>query len=307
VWRLLVAAGLVAASAGAVSALGRWGSRTPGIQRFFARRGGPLAAAVLCFLVLAALLAPALTPYSPTSQPDIVGLQNAAPSWQHPLGTDFYSRDLLSRVLFGARVSLMIGVTAMALAVTLGVLVGATAGYAGGIVDAVLMRLVDVALGIPRIFIVLVVVALWERLSFGALILLLGLTGWFATSRLVRAEVRTLKSGNVIAAARALGASPVRIVLRHALPNIPAPIIVSATMGVANVILVEAGLSYLGFGVRAPTPSWGNIIYDGASHLTTAPWTTVFPGLAIALTVMALNILGDAVRDALDPRWEAPA
>ena len=306
-WRLLVAAGLAAVSVAAVAALRRWGSRTPGVQRFFARRGGPLACGVLCFLVLAALAAPALTPYPPATQLDIVGLQNAPPSWQHPFGTDFYSRDLLSRVLFGARISLLIGFTAMALAMTVGVLVGATAGYAGGIIDAVLMRLVDVALGIPRIFIVLVVVALWERLSLPALTLLLGLTGWFATSRLVRAEVRTLRGGDVIAAARALGAGPLRIVLRHALPNIPAPIIVSATMGVANVILVEAGLSYLGFGIRPPTPSWGNIIYDGASHLATAPWTTMFPGLAIALTVMTLNILGDAVRDALDPRWEAPA
>lgn len=301
---LATAAALGAVVAGAVR-LARSRSTHPAAQRFFAEPGGPLALGVLMFFALAAVAAPLLSPYPPAAQLDIVGLQNAPPSWAHPLGTDYYSRDLLSRVLHGARISLLVGLCAVALSITLGVLVGAAAGFAGGAVDFALMRLVDAALAVPRIFILLMIVALWERLSLDALILVLGLTGWFATSRLVRAEVRSLRESDLVAAPRALGARPARIIFHHVLPSIPAPIIVSATLGVANVILVEAGLSFLGLGVAPPRASWGNIIYDGAGHLATAPWTTVFPGLAIAITVMALNLLGDALRDALDPRQEA--
>jgi peptide/nickel transport system permease protein len=172
-------------------------------------------------------------------------------------------------------------------------------------VDAVLMRGVDVGLAMPRIFVLLVAVALWDRLPLAALVLVMGLTSWFGTSRLVRAEVLSLRERDFVAAARALGAGPARVILRHVLPNAAAPITVSAALGIGNVLLLEAALSFLGIGVRPPVPSWGNIIADGAPDLATAPWTTLFPGLAIALVVMALNAVGDGLRDAFDPRREA--
>src|SRR5438093_13458302 len=167
------------------------------------------------------------------------------------------------------------------------------------------MRLVDVGLAMPRMFMLLMVVALWEHVPLAVLVLLIGLTGWFGTSRLVRAEVLSVREREFVAAARALGAEPARVIFRHVLPNAAAPIIVSAALGIGNVMLLEAGLSFLGIGVPPPLPSWGNMIADGAAQLATAPWTTLFPGLATALVVMALNAVGDALRDALDPRREA--
>jgi peptide/nickel transport system permease protein len=192
----------------------------------------------------------------------------------------------------------------MLVAVTVGALVGAVAGYVRHWVDPLLMRIVDVGLAVPRIFFLLMAIALWERLPLALLVLLIGVSGWFATSRLVRAEVLSLRDRDFVAAARALGAGPARIIGRHVLPNVAAPIIVSAALGIGNVMLLEAGLSFLGIGVRPPLPSWGNMIADGQPQLATAPWTTLFPGLAIALVVMALNAVGDALRDAFDPRKE---
>jgi len=168
----------------------------------------------------------------------------------------------------------------------------------------VLMRLVDVGLAVPRMFILLMIVALWEGLSLPMLVLVIGLTGWFATSRLVRAEVLSLRERGFVESARALGASPARVIFRHVLPNAAAPIVISAALGIGNVILLESGLSFLGLGVAPPIPSWGNMIADGASELATAPWSTLFPGLAIGLVVMALNAVADALRDALDPSQE---
>lgn len=257
---------------------------------------------VLVFFATVAVCAPLLAPYRPSQQLDIVVLQNRPPTWLHPLGTDLYSRDVWSRLVYGARVSLGIGTLGMALAVTLGGLVGGAAGYFRGWVDAVLMRLVDVGLSVPRIFLVLLAIALWERMHTGSLILLLGLTGWFATSRLVRAEVLSLRERPYTDAARAAGAGPWRIIARHVLPNAAAPLIVSAALGIGHMMLLEAGLSFLGVGVQPPAPSWGNMIADGRDQLTIAPWTSLFPGLAIAAVVMALNAVGDATRDALDPR-----
>ena len=207
--------------------------------------------------------------------------------------------------MYGARLSLGIGTLAMLVAVTVGAGVGAAAGYFRGGIDAVLMRGVDVGLAMPRMFVLLMAVALWERLPLPVLVLLIGLTGWFGTSRLVRAEVLGLREREFVAAARAVGAGPTRLIFRHVLPNAAAPIIVSAALGIGNVILLEAGLSYLGLGVPSPLPSWGSIIYDGQPYIATAPWTAGFPGLAIALVVLALNAVGDGLRDALDPRKEA--
>lgn len=261
-----------------------------------------VALVVLTIVVLAALLAPLLAPYDPSAQLDIVRLKSLPPSLAHPFGTDPYSRDVLSRVLYGARVSLSIAFAAVALSVSFGVLVGVVAGYVGGGVDAVLMRVVDAALAIPRLLLIIAVVALWGSVSVTALTILIAGVTWFAVSRLVRAETLTVRDRDYVVAARALGVSPWRIVLRHVLPNVVGPGIVSATLAVGNVILLEAGLSYLGIGVRPPTASWGSIIQDGAERVSDLWWLTVFPGVAIVITVFACNALGDALRDALDPR-----
>jgi peptide/nickel transport system permease protein len=183
-----------------------------------------------------------------------------------------------------------------------GIAVGAAAGFIGGAVDAVLMRFVDAALSIPRLLVLIMVASLWGSLGLVPLTLLMAGTGWFAVSRLVRAETLVLREREFIVAARALGASPFRILVRHVLPNVAAPALVSATLGIANVILLEAGLSYLGIGVRPPTASWGAIIQDGAEQVSDLWWLTLFPGLAILVTVFACNALGDALRDAFDPR-----
>lgn len=261
-----------------------------------------VALVVLALVVLAALFAPLLTPYDPAAQLDIVRLRSLTPSLAHPFGTDPYSRDVLSRVLFGARVSLSIAFAAVALSISFGILVGVIAGYLGGAVDAVLMRLVDAALAIPRLLLIIAVVALWGSVSVVTLTVLIAGVGWFAVSRLVRAETLAVRDRDYVVAARALGTPPWRIVLRHVLPNVVGPGLVAATLAVGNVILLEAGLSYLGIGVRPPTASWGSIIQDGAERVSDLWWLTVFPGLAIVITVFACNALGDALRDALDPR-----
>jgi peptide/nickel transport system permease protein len=274
-------------------------------RRFFKHRTTSWGVAILTFLIIVALAAPLLAPYPPNRQLDIVHLKNHAPSWTFILGTDVLSRDVWSRIVWGARISLGIGALGALVAVSLGTLVGALAGYYRRWVDAVLMRGVDVGLALPRIFILLMVVALWDGLPFAALVLAIGLTSWFGTSRLVRAEVLSLREREFVVAARALGADSGRVIFRHVLPNAAAPIIVSAALGVGNVLLLEAALSFLGIGVAPPDPSWGNMIADGASTIYSAPWTTLFPGLAISLVVMSLNAIADGFRDALDPREAA--
>lgn len=258
--------------------------------------------ALVLLLVGLALAAPLLAPYPPELQLDLATLRNAAPSLEHPLGTDPYARDLLSRVLLGARVSLAIALLSVAVAVTVGAAVGVASGWLGGATDAVLMRVVDAALAIPRLFVVLVILALWDRVTPGALVAILGGTGWFGISRLVRAEVRAVRVRPWIAAARASGAGGLRLVARHVLPNVAGPVIVVAAMGIGQVVLLEAGLAYLGVGVPQPTPSWGAIIADGQAVLRTAPWVAGGAGLALVLTVLAFTLLGDGLRERLDPR-----
>ena len=274
-------------------------------RRFFRHRTASWGLAILTFLVIVALAAPLIAPFDPNAQPDIIRLKNAPPSWTFILGNDVLSRDVWSRIVYGARVSLGIGALGALVAVSLGTLVGAIAGYYRHWVDAVLMRGVDAGLALPRIFILLMAVALWDGLPFWILVLVIGLTSWFGTSRLVRAEVLSLRERDFVVAARALGADTPRIIFRHVLPNAAAPIIVSAALGVGNVLLLEASLSFLGIGVAPPRPTWGNMIADGASSLYSAPWSTLFPGLAISLVVMSLNAVADGLREALDPREEA--
>ena len=301
----LALGGAVAVALVAAAEVRRYAAVRAAGRRFLRHPTATAGVFILVFFITTALAASLVAPYAPAEQIDPVHLQNQPPSIRFPLGTDVYSRDVWSRLVYGARLSLGIGTIAMLVAVTVGAGVGAAAGYWRGGIDAVLMRSVDVGLAMPRTFVLLMAVALWERLPLAVLVLLIGLTGWFGTSRLVRAEVLALREREFVAAARAVGAGPTRVIFRHVLPNAAAPIIVSAALGIGNVILLEAGLSYLGLGVPSPLPSWGSIIYDGQPYIATAPWTAGFPGLAIALVVLALNAVGDGLRDALDPRKEA--
>jgi len=257
--------------------------------------------ALIALLCTIALLAPLLAPYAPNTQLDIIALKNQPPSLAHPFGTDQYSRDLLSRMLFGARISLSVALLAVLLSATVGTAYGLIAGYFGGRVDAVMMRLLDACLAIPRVLLLVAVLALWSPVPLGALIAIIGLTGWFEVSRLVRAEVLSVMQREYLLAARALGTPGFRIIWRHVLPNVLNPIIVAATLGVGNVIMLEAGLSYLGIGARAPAASWGSIFFDGSDAFQATWWIALFPGLAIIVTVLAFNVFGSALRDALDP------
>ena len=277
----------------------------PAGQRFFRSPAAAAGLGVLAFFVALAIAAPLIAPYRPSLQLDITGLQDQPPSWRHPLGTDLYSRDIWSRVVFGARVSLGVGLLATLVGVALAAAVGAAAGYFRRVADDVLMRLVDVGLAVPRIFIVLAAIAVGQRLGAVPLALLLGLTGWFGTSRLVRADVLALREQAWVDAARALGVRPWRIIARHVLPHAAATLIVCTALGVANMMLLEASLSFLGVGVQPPTPSWGNMIADARDQLATAPWGSLFPGLALTAVVMALHVVADALRDALDPSMRA--
>ncbi len=256
---------------------------------------------LLAALCLATLLAPYLTPYDPNAIGDVLATRHLSLSLAHPLGTDKFGRDVLTRLLYGSRISLSIGLLAVSISVTLGTAVGTVAGYFGGAVDTALMRFVDMIISFPRLVLLITVVALFER-SIGLVILVLGLTLWPSTSRIVRSEVLSLREREFIQAARALGLSSGRIIYRHIVPNIMGPIIVAATLGIGNVILIEAGLSFLGMSVPPPDPSWGTMIFDGREFLLNAWWVATFPGLAIVVTVVAFNLIGDGLRDALDPR-----
>jgi peptide/nickel transport system permease protein len=257
--------------------------------------------AVMLVLYALTLLTPLIAPFDPAVQGDIVLLGSKAPSLHHWFGTDKFARDVLSRVLYGSRISLSIGFVAVAISVTVGTLFGALAGFYGGWVDSVLMRFTDMMLSFPRLVLLIVVIALFES-SIWLVVIVLGLTGWMGTARIVRGEVLSLREREFIQAARALGMNDGRIIFRHIIPNTLAPVIVSATLGIGQTILTEASLSFLGLGVRPPTPSWGNMIADGRDAITQAWWISTFPGLAIVFTVIAFNLLGDGLRDALDPR-----
>jgi peptide/nickel transport system permease protein len=257
--------------------------------------------ALIALLCLVALFAPALAPHNPNAQLDIINLKNHPPSLAYPFGTDQYSRDLLSRMLFGARISLSVAMLAVLLAATVGTAYGLLAGYAGGRLDAIMMRLLDACLAIPRVLLLVAVLSLWSPVPLVTLILVIGFTGWFEVSRLVRAEVLAVMQREYVLAARALGTPGLRIVWRHVLPNVLTPVLVAATLAVGNVIILEAGLSYLGIGARAPTASWGSIFFDGSDAFQATWWIVLFPGLAILITVLAFNTFGAALRDALDP------
>ncbi|MFQ5538684.1 MAG: ABC transporter permease [Gemmatimonadota bacterium] len=256
---------------------------------------------LIVLMYYVAFITPLIAPYDPTALGADLAGRFAPPSAAHLLGTDQLDRDVLSRILYGARISLSIGFVAVGIAVTIGTLVGAVAGYAGGVVDRMLMRFVDMVMAFPRLILLIAIVALVEPSIF-LIVAVLGLTLWPTTARIVRGEILKLREAEFVLAARALGFSTPRIIFRHLVPNALAPVIVTATLGIGNTIVLEAGLSFLGLGVQPPTPSWGSMVADGRAHLLDAWWISTFPGLAIVFTVLAFNLVGDGLRDALDPR-----
>ncbi len=261
-----------------------------------------IAAAALLLFVLGAIAAPALAPYDPRATPQSETQKNLPPSAAHPFGTDHFSRDVLSRVIYGARISLGVAATSVLLALTLGTAVGALAGFAGGWTDVVVMRFVDAMLAVPRVLLLLVLVASTGPLPVGGITLLLGFTGWMGMSRLVRGEVRTLRERDYVLASRAVGTPGWRILMMHILPGVLPQLLVAGTLALATVIPLEAGLSFLGFGVQPPTASWGNIISDAAERPGDSWWVVLFPGLAIVCTVLAVNTIGERLRERIDPR-----
>lgn len=263
--------------------------------------GAKVAATTLLVFALLALLAPLLLP-DPNAIPDPIAGRLLAPSFAHPLGTDALSRDVLARLARGGAISLSIGLIAALLAAILGGAIGMLAGAMGGLVDELLMRGLDALSTLPRAFVVLFAAAAWEGMPLWAFTLLLAATGWYAVARIVRAESARLMATDALRAARALGADGPRIIFRHLLPNVTGQLAVAAALGVGEVMLLEAGLSFLGAGIRPPTPSWGVMIHEGKEVLLAAPWVTLAPGLALTCVVLAVNRLGDAIRDAADPR-----
>lgn len=269
------------------------------LRRFLSNPLAMAGAVIVAVLFFVALGAPWLAPWDPSDFDAKHVLEG--PSAAHWLGTDGLGRDVLSRMLFGARVSLMVGFVAVGISTAIGVVLGAVSGFFGGLVDAVIMRFVDVMLTFPTFFLILAVIAYMDA-SIWNIMMVIGLTSWMGVCRLVRAEVMSLRERDFMVAAEALGLPPSRIILRHALPNAMAPVFVSGILGVAGAILVESALSFLGIGVQPPTASWGNILTEGKSTLGVAWWLSVCPGVAILVTVLGYNLLGEGLRDVLDPR-----
>jgi peptide/nickel transport system permease protein len=258
---------------------------------------------VICLATLA-ILAPLIAPWDP-NRPDIKKILDA-PSKSHPLGTDQLGRDVLSRMLYGARVSLAVGFVSVGIATMIGIALGAAAGYHGGTIDAMVMRLVDLMLVFPRFFLLLAVLA-FLRPSIWTIMVVIGLTGWMSVARLVRAEFLSLREREFVLWSQSIGASAFRIIWRHILPNAMAPVLVAMTLGIPAAILTESGLSFLGLGVQPPHASWGNILNEGKDAIEIGWWLSAYPGVAILVTVLSYNLLGEGIRDALDPRLRQSA
>jgi len=268
-------------------------------ERFLKNKMAVAGSLVVLLLFAVSLLAPWIAPCDPSA----IDLKQvlAAPSSAHLFGTDQLGRDVLSRMIWGARISLKVGFVATGIAILLGAILGAVSGYYGRWVDAVIMRFVDVMLCFPAFFLILAVIAILEA-SIWNIMIIIGLTGWMGITRLVRADFISLKERDFVLAARVIGASDLRIIFVHILPNAMASILVAATLGVAGAILTESALSFLGIGVQPPTPSWGNILTAGKDNIDIAWWLSLYPGLAILITVLGYNLLGEGIRDSLDPR-----
>jgi len=254
---------------------------------------------IILLIFVFAMLAPVIAPYDP-NEINVKAIL-LGPSMQHWMGTDGLGRDVLSRMLHGGRISLLVGLVAVGISTLIGILLGAIAGFYRGWVDVFIMRLVDVMLSIPSFFLILAVIAFLTP-SIINIMIVIGLTSWMGVTRLVRAEFLSLCEREYVMASRTLGARDYRLIFKHLLPNSLTPIIVSAVLGVAGAVLMESGLSFLGLGVQAPQASWGNILTDGKEYIQFAWWLSLFPGLAILITVLGYNLLGEGLRDALDPR-----
>jgi peptide/nickel transport system permease protein len=292
----------VTANASALSGLPAHQSYLRTVALRFVRHRMALAGAVIVVLLCAAaLFARAIAPYDPTlldtGKRFIWPVQSAA----HPLGTDELGRDMLTRLIYGGQVSLAVGIVAMITTVLTGTVIGITAGYFGGFVDAILMRLVDSVLCFPQVFLLLIVAAFVPP-SLLSISLIIGLTSWMEVARIVRADILRLKAQDFVQAAHALGASGWRIMARELAPNIMAPVLVAGTLKVATAVLLESYISYLGYGVQPPNASWGNMLTNAQGYFDTVPWLAILPGMMITFTVMSFNFLGDGLRDALDPR-----
>ena len=269
-------------------------------RRFRANRIAVGGMTVILLLVLLAVFAPLLSPHDPIE--DVFrGMRGGSPSAAHPFGFDHLGRDLLSRVIFGTRVALLVGLIATGIAVTIGVVVGAVAGFFGSWADMLISRVIDTLMAFPIIALLVVLAAVMGP-SLTTTILVIGVTGWARFARVVRADVMSLKATDFVTAARSVGVRDWRIIWRHLLPNVMGPVIVLATLGIGGIIILESALSFLGLGIRPPEPSWGRTLADGRDSILRFPHISFFPGLMIVITVLAFNVLGDGLRDALDPR-----
>jgi len=268
-------------------------------RRFRRNKLAMLGALIIFSLAVVAVTAPLIAPFSPNQQDILHRLE--PPSRKHPLGTDDLGRDLFSRVIYGTRVSLLVGFVAIGIAIIIGSFLGLLSGYFGGWLDAVIMRFVDIMLCFPTFFLILMVIAFLEP-NIWTVMAVIGLTGWPGLTRLVRGECLSVREREFVQAAKVLGLSNIRVMFVHLLPNVMAPILVTATLGIGGAILTESALSFLGLGVQPPTPSWGNILTAGKDYITIAWWLSLYPGLAILITVLAYNLLGEGLRDVLDPR-----
>lgn len=259
------------------------------------------ALSIIFILLCIAFTGPLISPHHPDVQNDLVLSRYQTPSFQHFFGTDKFGRDVFSRVLYGTRISLTIGIFTVVLSILTGTIIGAFAGYFGGVIDGFLMRIADIFFAFPRLLLILLIVSLFSP-SILIIVLVLSSTGWMTVSRLIRAEVLSIKNQEYVTAAHALGLSRIRVLFRHILPNALTPALVALSLRIGNVILAESTLSFLGLGVQPPTASWGNMIYGGRENLLDAWWISTFPGLAILVTVICFNILADSIRDAMDPK-----
>ena len=289
-----------AAAAGRVLGRARGRKASPAVARFTRHRLAILGTVAVAVLLLTAIFAPDIAPRSPLYI-DLVVRFTPPLHGAFVLGTDPLGRDLLSRLIYAGRISLTVGFSAMLVSAVVGTAVGTVAAYRGGAVDSFFMRVTDVGFSLPSIFLLLLLAAFISP-SVLSITLIIGLTSWMATARLVRGQILTVLKLDFIEAARAGGASDLRLVLRHLLPNSTAPVVVAATLNVADAILAESYVSFLGYGIQPPLASWGNMLNNAQSYFVSAPWLAVFPGLMITLAVTSINFIGDGLRDALDPR-----
>ncbi len=269
------------------------------LARFKKNKLAIIGAVTIFILVIIAVTAPWIAPYDPATLDMARRLE--PPTIQHLLGTDDLGRDILSRIIYGTRISLLIGFVATGIAILIGIILGLVSGYFGGLADTIIMRLVDVFLCIPTFFLILMVLAFLKP-SIWNVMVVIGLTGWPGLTRMIRGECLSIKEREFMQAVKVMGLSNIRIMFVHLLPNVMVPILVSATIGIGGAILTESALSFLGLGVQPPTPTWGNILASGKPYLSFACWVSLFPGLAILVTVLAYNLLGESLRDVFDPR-----